>query len=100
MIDIIEDCEEFNISPLVPALDEFEASVRKSLQGIDDSDLNQRLSMEAWIYGELVQILDRHGLRTYGLATGVHKQFSHFVVDVIASESKPKTIRQIRIPLK
>ena len=99
MIDIIEEHSEFNVSPLAPALDEFEASVRKSLLGIDHSDLNQRLTMEAWIYGELVQILDKHGLRTFGLATGVRKYFNYFVVDVIVNEPKPRAIRQIRIPL-
>ncbi len=100
MIDIVEEFDDYNASPLAAALDEFESSVRKSLQGVDHSDLNQRLTMEAWIYGELVQILDKHGLRTYGLATGVRKYFNHFVVDIIAVEPKPKTIRQIRIPLK
>ncbi|MFA7467391.1 MAG: hypothetical protein WCY82_03885 [Desulfotomaculaceae bacterium] len=99
MIDIIENYSDFNISSLAPALDEFEASVRKSMIGIDHSDLNQRLTMEAWIYGELIQVLDKRGLRTYGLATGVRKYFSYFVVDVITTEPQPRTIRQIKIPL-
>lgn len=99
MIDMVEEHSEYNLSPLTPALDEFEEEVRKTIAGVNHSDLNQRLTLEARIYGELVQVLDRYGLRTYGLATAVRKYFSYFVVDVIAVEPAPRTIREIRIPI-
>lgn len=99
MIDIIEEYSDFNVAPFAPALDEFETSVRKSLQEVDHEDLSQRLTIEAWIYGELIQILDKNGLRTYGLATGVRRYFNHFVVDIIVTEPQPQIIRQIIIPL-
>lgn len=99
MIDIVEEQKEYNISPLIPALDEFEEEVRKTLVGVNHADLNERLTLEARIYGELVQVLDKYGLRTYGLATAVRKYFSYFVVEVIITEPRPRTIRKIKIPL-
>ena len=99
MIDMVDEHDCFDISPLIPALDEFEAELHKSLTGLDHSDLSQKLTIEASIYGELIQILDKHGLRTYGLATAVQKYYNYFLVNVIATEPAPQTIRQIKIPL-
>lgn len=98
VIEMVEEHKSFNISPLLPALDEFEESVRESLAGVDHKDLNQRLTVEARIYGELIQTLDKYGLRTYGLATAIRKYHSYFVVEVFVSEPAPRTIKQIKIP--
>ena len=99
MIDIIENYTRYEISPLLPALDEFELAVSKTLFGTDHDDLNEKLLVEARIYGELVQILDRHGLRTYGLATAIKKYYSYFIVQVYVNDPHPRTIREIKIPI-
>ncbi|WP_027364476.1 hypothetical protein [Desulfotruncus alcoholivorax] len=100
MIDIIENYTEYEISPLIPALDEFELAVTKTLVGIAHDDLTEKLFVEAQIYGELVQILDRHGLRTFGLATAIKKYYSYFIVEVYINDPQPRTIRKIKIPIK
>ncbi|WP_092471525.1 hypothetical protein [Desulfotruncus arcticus] len=100
MIDLIEDYNKYEISPLIPALDEFEMAVSKTLVGTAHEDLTEKLFIEARVYGELVQILDRHGLRTFGLATAIKKYYSYFIVEVYISDPQPRTIREIKIPIR
>lgn len=100
MIDFIEDYTNYEISPLLPALDEFERAVSKTLAGTAHKDLNEKLFVEAKIYGELVQILDRHGQRTFGLATAIKRYYSYFIVEVSINDPQPRTIREIKIPIK
>jgi hypothetical protein len=100
MIDLVEEYSEYQISPLIPVLDEFEANIRDSLAGIKHSDLKDKLILEAKIYGELVQTMDKHGMRTYGLATAIKKYYNYLAVEVFINGPKSKTIRVIKIPLK
>ncbi|WP_347490329.1 hypothetical protein [Desulfoscipio sp. XC116] len=98
MIDIVEDYTKYDTSPLTPALDEFSDYVRQALAGVSYTELNDRLMLEASIYGNLVQTLDKYGLRTFGLATAIKKSYNYLVVEVIINAPEPKTIRKIKIP--
>lgn len=100
MIDLVENYSEYQISPLLPVLDEFETNIRSLLAGIKYSDLKDKLILEAKIYGELIQTMDKHGMRTYGLATAIKKYYNYFAVEVFINDPKPRTIRVIKIPLQ
>lgn len=100
MIDMVEEYTEYDISPLTPALNEFSEYVQQAMAGINPDELNNRLMLEAAIYGYLVQTLDKYGMRTFGLATAIKKYFSYFVVEVILNDPDPKTIKEIRIPVR
>lgn len=98
MIDLVEEYIEYDISPLIPALNEFEEIVCEAFVGINHLDINNRLTLEAKIYGNLIQILDKHGLRSFGLSTAIRKYFSYFVVEVLLNDPEPKIIKEIKIP--
>ncbi len=99
MIELVEEQNEhYNTTPLAPALQEFADNIREVLAGIEQADLNEKLVIEAKIYGNLVQTLDKYGLRTYGLATAVKKYYSYFTVEVITTGDNPKIIKEIKIP--
>lgn len=100
MIDIVEKYDKYDVSTILPALNEFEERIRDIAKEIDHTDFNNKLLLEAKIYGDLIQTMDKYGLRTYGLATTVRKYYSYFVVDIILTETKPITIREISIPIK
>ncbi|TYO93359.1 hypothetical protein [Desulfallas thermosapovorans] len=100
MIDMVEEYTEYDIAPLTPALNEFSRYVQQAMAGINSDALNNRLMLEAAIYGYLVQTLDKYGMRTFGLATAIKKYFSYFVVEVILNAPEPKTIKEIRIPVR
>lgn len=99
MIDMVEEYIEYDISPLTPALNEFSEYVRQELAGINHTELNDRIMLEANIYGSLIQTMDKHGLRTFGLATAIKKYYSYFVVEVLVNCPEPKTILEIKIPV-
>jgi len=99
MIELVEEYNEYDISPIVPALNEFSAYVQEAFVGINHTELNNRMLMEAAIYGYLVQTLDKYGLRTFGLATAIKKYYSYFVVEVLLNDPEPKTILEVKIPI-
>ncbi|AGL03352.1 hypothetical protein [Desulfoscipio gibsoniae] len=100
MIDMVEEYIKYDVTPLIPALNEFTAYVQQALIGINHSELNDRLMLEATIYGNLVQTLDKYGLRTFGLATAIRKYLNYFVVEVIINDPEPRIIREIKIPIR
>lgn len=105
MIDLVDKADleqepgEYQLTPLLPILDEFEVEIRRLLTGISKKELQDRLILEAKIYGELVQAMDKHGMRTYGLATAIKKYNKFLVVEVFRNTTSPHTIRVIKIPL-
>jgi len=99
MIDMVEEYIEYDISPLTPALNEFSKYVQQALSSVNQDKLNDRLILEATIYGSLIQTLDKHGLRTFGLATAIRKYYSYIVVEVSITDPEPKKIREIKIPI-
>jgi len=100
LIDLVEEYVSFDTSPLIPALNEFAEHVRETLSGIKHADLNDRLMLEAKIYGSLIQILDKYGLRSFGMSTAIQKYYSYFVVEVLINDPEPQIIKKIKIPLK
>lgn len=99
MIEMVEKHPEYDISSLTPALNEFSKYVRQALAGIDRTELNDRIRLEASIYGNLVQTMDKYGQRTFGLATAIKKYHSYFVVQVLVNYPEPKTILEVKIPV-
>lgn len=98
MIDMVEEYIEYDISPFKPALNEFSENIRQVLAGVNHAELNDRIMLEASIYGNLIQTMDKYGLRTFGLATAIKKYYSYFVVEVLVNCPEPKTILEIKIP--
>jgi uncharacterized protein Usg len=99
MIDIVEEYTSYDISPLTPALNEFSEYVQQVLAGVNRIELNDRIMLEASIYGNLIQTLDKYGLRTFGLATAIKKYYSYFVVEVLINNPDPTTILEVKIPI-
>ncbi len=99
MIDMVEEYTEYDISPLTPALNEFSEYVRQVLVGVNHTELSNRIVLEATIYGNLIQTLDKYGLRTFGLATAIKKYYSYFLVEVLLNNPEPKKILEVKIPI-